>query len=1320
MFAFMNKTKFIMNYSKPVTKLLFTLVTCLMLAFAVQCQTTFTQWTYEPLQGASTAPTPNLGSGTSTTVGSMTGATTGTGSSDGCSQTTGTSAWQIGTANPGTTNESSGIEFKTSTVGYENILFSYDHRISNTGSRTARIQYTLDGMNWLNYDLTNSNYSNSCAGRGAIDNFRIDASDPVGNNVSDSWSRRNIDFTSITGANNNANFGVRILAAHYSTTGQFRQANNVNTVATGGTWRLDNVVFKGNAIQVENPTVNLSVSANEGSEANTTEISVTATTSSNVSGNQTVDLTVTGMGITTGDYTLSNASITINSGSNTGSVSFTIVNDILVEGSETAQLVISNPSSGISLGSTLSQNIIIIDNDTPPLPQVNLSLNSNTGNEADATAITVTAIADAPVSGNQIINVQISGMDITNNDYYLSKNVITIPSGQTSGFVKFIIADDAKDETSETATVTLAAPTSGITLGASITDDIVIENNDCSMLTRTHFYNSANGAEISAFDPESDRLYTVAGNTVEYFSISNTGQITLLGNVNPGFTVQEGFSAIPNSVAIKNGILAASYAIRNNTTNAQDSGLVSFFNAGNATFIKAVKTGYLPDMVIFSPDGNKVLSANEGEPNSYNQGNSFDPEGSVSIIDISNGALNASVSHAGFTSYNGQIVTLRNQGIRIFGPNATVAQDFEPEYIAFKNDSIAVVSLQENNAFAFVNINTSTVMQIVPLGFKDHSLAGNGMDASDRDSTSSIGKINIQNWPVFGMFMPDALASYMVNGQTYFISANEGDARDYTGFAEEIRVGAGGYVLDPVLFPNAATLKLNANLGRLQLTNATGDTDNDGDKDMICALGARSFTVWDQNGSLVFDSGDQIEQITAQRTPTLFNSEGSASNFDSRSDNKGPEPEGMVIGNIDGVPYAFVGLERTGDIMVYNISNPAAPIFVQYINTTEDLAVEGLTFVSKVNSPTGNALLISTAEVSNTISVFEIGKDLYTYYADNDNDGYGDLQTAPVIICNPIAPEGFVNNFGDCNDGNMLVNPQAIEVCDEIDNNCDGVVDENCGCTNELAHNYDENATTDNGTCETCSDGIKNGDEFGVDCGGSLCPICPAPVASCGNIVNVTVTPSDLIYNGPGASDVYLIPALDLDSGTTSCDPNSLTRQVKRTLTNIGFNWTTNGACLDATPNGVYNNNDKGLVYRDCLPVAPADFNKIRNFDMTVSDVFGTSTCSGRYKVIYNAGGTNPELSAIDDFDFSEVTNLFNIYPNPGQNEINIELNFEAISGNNSNISIFDVLGKKVYSSAITSDQRFIAVNASSLASGSYNVIIRTENNMASKRWVKI
>jgi Ca2+-binding RTX toxin-like protein len=247
------------------------------------------------------------------------------------------------------------------------------------------------------------------------------------------------------------------------------------------------------------------------------------------------------------------------------------------------------------------------------------------------------------------------------------------------------------------------------------------------------------------------------------------------------------------------------------------------------------------------------------------------------------------------------------------------------------------------------------------------TLQNNGLDTSDRDS-----QINIQNRPVFGLYQPDAIASYTVNGQTYYITANEGDARDYTGFNEEIRVGQPGYVLDPTVFPNAATLRQNTNLGRLIVTTATGDTDADGDFDRIEAFGARSFSIWNAEGTQVFDSGDQFEQITAAIIPTLFNSEGTAASFDNRSDNKGPEPEGVVVGVINNRTYAFIGLERIGDVIVYDVTNPSQPQFVQYINIPEDVAAEGLTFISAADSPTGKPLLVIANEVSRTVAVFEV------------------------------------------------------------------------------------------------------------------------------------------------------------------------------------------------------------------------------------------------------------------------------------------------------------------------------------------------------------
>ncbi|MHC5764554.1 MAG: choice-of-anchor I family protein [Nostoc sp.] len=512
----------------------------------------------------------------------------------------------------------------------------------------------------------------------------------------------------------------------------------------------------------------------------------------------------------------------------------------------------------------------------------------------------------------------------------------------------------------------------GWSMGSTTSQNITITNNNSSILQKVGGFSSTNGAEISAFDSGSDRLFVVAGSTVEIYNVSNTGTLALAGSLTTGFTPPAGTQAIPNSIAVKNGIVAVAYAIQNTTTNAQQIGQVSFYNAAG-TFLNSVAVGALPDMLTFTPDGTKVLVANEGEPNSYGQANSVDPEGSVSIIDISGGVANATVAQASFTSFNSQIATLKAAGVRITGPGSTVAQDLEPEYIAVSPDGkTARITLQENNAIAILDIASATITNILPLGAKNYNLPGNGLDASDRDLTSSSGKINIQNWPVFGLYQPDAIASFTANGQTYYITANEGDSRDYTGFSEEIRVGANGYVLDPTVFPNAATLKQNTNLGRLTVTNATGDTDGDGDFDRIEAFGGRSFSIWNTSGNQIFDSGDQFEQITATKVPTLFNSDGAADTFDTRSDNKGPEPEGVAIGVINNRTYSFIGLERTGDVIIYEVTNPNKPSFVQYINTPEDVAIEGLTFVSAADSPTGKPLLVTTAEVSKTVAVFEV------------------------------------------------------------------------------------------------------------------------------------------------------------------------------------------------------------------------------------------------------------------------------------------------------------------------------------------------------------
>jgi hypothetical protein len=255
-----------------------------------------------------------------------------------------------------------------------------------------------------------------------------------------------------------------------------------------------------------------------------------------------------------------------------------------------------------------------------------------------------------------------------------------------------------------------------------------------------------------------------------------------------------------------------------------------------------------------------------------------------------------------------------------------------------------------------------------------------GLDASDRDSA-----INIRSWPVFGMYQPDAIASFRIDKTTYLVTANEGDARDWDGFAEEARVGS--LTLDPAVFPNAADLQKNGNFGRLNVTTTLGDANGDGLYDSLYTLGGRSFSIWKSNGIQVFDSGSEFERITAASNPAFFNASNEDRTFDSRSDNKGPEPEGLAVGEVGRRRYAFVGLERMGGVMVYDITNPHSPVFVNYANNRDfsvdpynapaagDLGPEGLLFIDAKDSPTRAPLLVVANEISGTVTLYKVERE---------------------------------------------------------------------------------------------------------------------------------------------------------------------------------------------------------------------------------------------------------------------------------------------------------------------------------------------------------
>jgi len=462
------------------------------------------------------------------------------------------------------------------------------------------------------------------------------------------------------------------------------------------------------------------------------------------------------------------------------------------------------------------------------------------------------------------------------------------------------------------------------------------------------------GTEISAHDPISQRLFVTnsANNTLDIYNLANPQQgVTLISSVD-----LSGFGGGPNSVAVSNGLVAVAIE----AVVPQDAGLVAFFDS-SGTPITSIAAGALPDMITFTPDGSKLLVANEGEPS---DDYTVDPEGSVSVIDIVADAPVAPARSIGFADFNsgGPRAGELPAGVRIFGPGASVAQDLEPEYIAVTEDSgIAYVILQENNALAVLDVAAESILAIFALGSKDHSLPGNGIDASDDD-----GAINIANWPVSGFYMPDAIATANIDGQQYVFTANEGDARDYDGFSEEDRVD--DLVLDPTVFPDAATLQQDENLGRLQITTVNGDAGNDGDYEQIFSYGGRSFSIWDgATGALVYDSGDEFEQVTSQFGLPFFNLN------DGRSDNKGPEPEGIDVARIGEQWLAFIGLERTGGVFVYDVSNPLAPERVTYLQSPAgDVSPEGLLLIDASDSPTGQSLLAITNEVSGTVSLIGV------------------------------------------------------------------------------------------------------------------------------------------------------------------------------------------------------------------------------------------------------------------------------------------------------------------------------------------------------------
>lgn len=424
--------------------------------------------------------------------------------------------------------------------------------------------------------------------------------------------------------------------------------------------------------------------------------------------------------------------------------------------------------------------------------------------------------------------------------------------------------------------------------------------------------------------------------------------------------------------------------------NPQANGRVVFYDATERSPVTSVAVGAAPDMVSFAPDGETVLTADSGEPS---EDYDVDPPGTVSLVDVSDGVRSATVERVDFTAYDGREDELRERGVRIFGPDASASADLEPEYLTVSADSTtAYVVLQVNNAFAVVDIETASITDIHPFGYKDHDATGNELDASDID------RLTIRNWPVYGMYQPDAITSYEVDGETYLVTANEGGMRDYEGFSEVARVS--DLDLDPDAFDldgvsgveTVADLQRPEHLGNLHTTTELGDVDGDGRHEDLYAFGGRSFAIWRPDGTLVADSGADFELLVAMHHPEYFNTDGLQNTPFSRSTSKGPEPEGVDIGRVGERVYAFVGLERIASLVVYDVSDPTAPRFVQYSNNRNfevdpiadveqgdadvsdvgDLGPEGVKFIPASDSPVDEPVVAVGNELGGTTTLYRV------------------------------------------------------------------------------------------------------------------------------------------------------------------------------------------------------------------------------------------------------------------------------------------------------------------------------------------------------------
>lgn len=508
------------------------------------------------------------------------------------------------------------------------------------------------------------------------------------------------------------------------------------------------------------------------------------------------------------------------------------------------------------------------------------------------------------------------------------------------------------------------------------------DNNDSKItvtgtLTKVGSYNTSKegGAEIVAFDKTSKNMYITNGEdkTLDIVSISDVTSPSLVSSID--ITT---YGTNLNSVAVADEKVAVAVEDGNDTVGKKQlkGNVVIFDTAG--THKRTVEVGYLPDMVTFNEDGTKIIVANEGEPsNDY----TTDPVGSIGVINVSNYSY-SDIGFSGVTlsaATDGTVVRLGDT------PSNDQTKDLEPEYVTVL-DNYAYVTLQENNALAKVDLSDNSISYVKSLGAKSYEADKSTIDIEEN------GEIEMKNFTgLFGLYQPDSIASYKVGNTGYLVTANEGDGREYiyeSAATTETACDTDGgdwdatnsvcEVISHIDEKKISKLDLDssiaseyANDNDLKVMTDLGKNSSD-EYEKLYTYGARSFSIWDTNGDLVYDSGDEISKKVAQMQPTMFNQD--EGEMDGRSGNKGAEPEALTIGTIGDTTLAFIGLERQNSIMVYDITNPQSPIFKQYINTESegDTSPEGMKFIPSTESPNGKDLLLVSYEFSGSTVIYEV------------------------------------------------------------------------------------------------------------------------------------------------------------------------------------------------------------------------------------------------------------------------------------------------------------------------------------------------------------